>query len=1095
MNSALIYRGDIELKIGGSFSASHSGDGTGYANYEVGLKNYYIKTADGPFGGDLFDGITMGAVGNELDNELTYALVIPELGISEGNTVGYAGSIDLLLQLGDVVITLLPSGVFRVNIADVNFRVDGVSVFTDGPYQLDSWGLSPGYIPLFGLPFKLFGSAGASADGINVLDNYEYTVTTSGTYGGGIRFSIDGVWHEWPVVFTTPEVPACWAECPQCLGVSGIVSGSTTWDIEVSVSSQIHNYQRNYSGNFYTRADTATTSGYVYIVPNHPNGVEKPTGTDYKALIYRGGLPEVKYFSSRTCGDTLAPVPGDPPDTVNQEGVVHTSEGYILEAVDSTESGIEEVLAEDVYCPVSISRSWTQSNWVNAGPIPDDEVPPGEDPPPPIDDFGAPPDPNIGYTESVSYEFPTTQTRSANTDMIGYLDWDGVIADPAELEDILLYWVYRCHKPWSYAYYFEEWWNLGFDEKWGLIGQQHIDNSALPSEQNTQTLTTLLSAPLLEGHDTFIASVAFPPFRTAWWGICRFRYDEADPPASVQLTSDSEPLWSAEDDIVLSFEASYIEVDNQGTNDWNLYLDLGSFTVHPYMYPHICDRIRQTLPSGSNVDGFRIYLEGYDGSEVLILEDSQDIESIPYGESTKYAGSWYEDYAGDQGSDSLAEGVSDEIIPSNERSYAFGLLPGRTGIRLRIEITPTDPDLNVKIDYPEFFKAASFNLVHESRRNAVLYSANGPGLRFGQWAFWLLAFTNPPIVKDPIFQMTALDWACTKRVVFEAKDAEDDLDTELTTVYDSEELSIREDATLDTLSFLWGDGAIVQNAWNCPPLAYFPNLNPLDSEDGYGMKVHSWAVEPRRYVTARKALHLQTSGDRWTTESDLSVSGWKVTEHNHEVDGTEGAFDVFVGDQNIASAYPYYGYFCVHGFGGEGRFSVHITQTPMGWLHSALSGLEGLTHDVYNFHQELVHQGTVAEGISFVNIGYHPSGHLVTVYQQDTTIYRTESYSWSELWSDPVSLGTGYFPTVAIDQFTGTEYYAKFNGTEWVCLRKLPDEDIEEVGTILSADSAEGAGLTVVNADSLWRLVFVCSDEDGVITRRYSTDFGETWNA
>ena len=73
-------------------------------------------------------------------------------------------------------------------------------------------------------------------------------------------------------------------------------------------------------------------------------------------------------------------------------------------------------------------------------------------------------------------------------------------------------------------------------------------------------------------------------------------------------------------------------------------------------------------------------------------------------------------------------------------------------------------------------------------------------------------------------------------------------------------------------------------------------------------------------------------------------------------------------------------------------------------------------------------------------------------------------------------------------------YVSGFDGTNWVCYKKLSDATSFTLeGTIHAGDPNTYAGLEV-SADPTGRLVFIMQDGDDL--RVYeSFDSGETWNA
>ncbi|HLK15602.1 MAG TPA: hypothetical protein VKT78_12425, partial [Fimbriimonadaceae bacterium] len=255
-----------------------------------------------------------------------------------------------------------------------------------------------------------------------------------------------------------------------------------------------------------------------------------------------------------------------------------------------------------------------------------------------------------------------------------------------------------------------------------------------------------------------------------------------------------------------------------------------------------------------------------------------------------------------------------------------------------------DPTQPIQLGYPVFtLPAQPPAVVQETGDTAIALWPNGPGIRFGSWAWWVSgAWQNPPAVRPFGQTSTILDWLAFKRVVAVPEAADAGIDAEIATLYDPVELSTRGDLAADTHSFLAAPNAklagfLVSALAELPPLAVFPGrARNADLQPTGAFALESWshAKGPRDLVGAQVPANLfDPGGAQWTAPTG-APAGWCIARHDRAVTNSEDAtFTVRSGDTIYAHASPWHGYSCVL-LPGEGA-QPWILQSDFGELHLA----------------------------------------------------------------------------------------------------------------------------------------------------------------
>ncbi len=431
--------------------------------------------------------------------------------------------------------------------------------------------------------------------------------------------------------------------------------------------------------------------------------------------------------------------------------------------------------------------------------------------------------------------------------------------------------------------------------------------------------------------DTFYGVPSCP------WGISRFTAQKPTIPASLACDSASSSLVTALTNCTLAAGSSIV-VTPSGAGDVEFVMSWADFSTKPWLYGAMSKQFKFNWTT-TNISAINIYAEGWDGERVLIYAsaDKATWKDWPLtGSAVKFAGSWEQDFGRgiitDLGADVDADGISPATMGDTLRSCVFGLLPGRTARRIVWVITPTSSGSNVTVGYPEFrHNSEVARYVPEISQQGVFLTPDGPGVRVGSVQYWNSGgnvFADPPIASDPAIMPTILDGLCTRRVWFEGKSATDGLDTEIATIYDSNEYTLRKHMAVDptdagqSCHSFWTAGAtspvvcLVSSLREMPPMQCFP-VRKRDTDwqttDDWSYQVWCNAYQDRYYSSAKQELRMW-DGAAFVTDDDttVNVNGWQIYSHDLALDNTEGTYH-FLGPASIdyAELRPWHGAFAV----------------------------------------------------------------------------------------------------------------------------------------------------------------------------------------
>lgn len=1024
---------------------------------------------------------------------------IPALGIDEfvPTSSGWVGTLSVRAEFDDVRVWLVAvAGVFKIRVeaSAVRVYIGGSLVYTHGSFQLDSSFWAPSGIPLFGIPPTLAASAsvnpaitqGALA---GICEERNIYATAEITATGGFRFKVRGEasWSSLPVTLSILEPNA--VTCALAASREDPVATST-WGATVNAYNRASDVatHRGEVECWECTNGTATSpavfdvwdrlvnwdlrSAEVTLVPDLAKSVKRwGDGGDYRALIQRGGLPWTKAVATAQCVDWHT----DDIDTstpLNPE--VHPEYTAMLLPVDNAPNTIEDPFSETSYAPYQINTlSFEASNVCavllepGACPAVLPEEPPGTIIPCFDDDVYAV---THQITSSFGLQVQESSGAGSNPDMLAYLDH-------AEAMHRYINFVVNPH--WSFCYYFpantEDTDDDGIPDQqqiWKLLGsdcpyeyytdsrRQWITHPALDAGDDHQTTNSLVSAPLRDGWMSLKWKGIWGT-ETSPWGITRFVPYAWDPLTDYTLSDESESLFVGVD-CDLSFGPTNITVDPTGVSS-SIDIELWTFAVPPYFYPQLCGTVEVGWGL-DNVFDMKVFLVNALGEEFLLADNVQgsfDYSTLlaTLGDSY-YAGSWAQDfgvgYIVDEGSDALSAGDSLATMSSQSRSTAFQLLCGLGAYKLRFKLVVDDPDENVTLEYPRFIGAGSPKVYQEQGHHAAIVHPNGPGVRFGSWAWAIYLFgaaiaTSMPIVQPPGtrwagygHKASLLDFLRFKNLLARAEAYNDAFATDIA-LFEPDEGTSDSDAALDTLSFFVNSSGsligILSNTWReVPPLAMFPLRARDVAMQPTGVFVQesfSLAQSPRRYISSTDRLDIFESS-LWTSP-EASYGIWKVSAHEHAITNNEGLSEILhEGVTKVALGRPWWGYFGVlseFSVLGDIHDVVAITadvgldkRHVVAWIRKDGNVMVGVEDHALTVIDQ-TELGFLAEAIHIkIDRSSNPQRiHLYTV--ESGSVYVRESVDGGRVFGAGLFVGTGTQVTAEIS-LNGTEYVYWISGAD-----------------------------------------------------------------
>lgn len=910
-------------------------------------------------------------------------------------------------------------------------KVDGVTVATHGSGFKVAAGMGPQYIPFFGAPPLIAGTAQAGAKtGAVSPPTFTDTAEVTNAVAGGWQFEVGGSPVDLPVQTPTDlSIPA--GASPYGLGVGGIVVTTQTWGDHV-VAYSFDEWERTAPGTCGVDALPGPGSnlkisraGAVYLLPNLTREFDRVNPTEYAQVMRRGGFPEVTAWRRRAWGvpATIPPTPS----TAGGEVVELASLPYRYFLARETPHVAEtEAMPPDIFAPIEV----VHSRALGENPLAD-----------PCDDF-----PLLVPIESETATFiynyrcqasasGATNAQSVNSAMLG--TWDHLGS-----KDIR-YSAFWGNPHWSFLNPPILWELDGAPtapkDYWYLKRDQWADFAEFDEADRRQTRIKLIWDVLEDGEfaawqNSFLGEGRFV-------GVSRFKVREASPLATYTYDSGDSALFSV--DAGSLAHGADIAVTTAGLVT-ELYLDLGSYTTGPYQTPHEATHITidWTPDPALSVTAF---VEGQDGSRAEIETDAalKGVRlPLPRGATSEYAGSWALDQGvgviADTGADIPAGGISAATMADGERAAAFALLPGSSRRRIVVVLTLSSAVTTLNVDYPvlEYDPPEPPVFVWESGTAGVrlwplIDHEGGNAIRYGNLDHydsgpgWL----TPPVVSPPEFKPTTVDALAEIASWIEGTDRTAVVAGELAAMYDAVEtqtLGAHDRGTygvplpgddVDTLRF-----ALISSPAEVPPVAYLPRFDRVADWSEAGdpvQKSYVWAQEPTKIVTPGSApAHLvDAMGSVLTSVDTTSPSGFTITSHRQPVNNAEDLdHQVVYEGTAYADVRPWTGWYCVLGSGLSGVAMDYAVSPGLVHALAYLVGDEVFVRIEGNNLAVIRDLTTGVSGVDDLCIQWAQNGsaRLYLWTEEAGTIYRRHSDDIGKTWSMPTSIATGETPRARI---------------------------------------------------------------------------------
>lgn len=698
---------------------------------------------------------------------------------------------------------------------------------------------------------------------------------------GGFRFMKDGVWYE---LDTT--LPPFDSSSGATIPPASIVSTTTTWNGQINCSLEFLG-----SGSIPPSRGTGIDMS-LGLVPDLEKSIVR-LGVDPGDMWYRAEFPEV------TALDQINVRLQFSESFLGGEEVIYAGEAQFLEKIsDLTVSNVEDVLGVPSYCTVNVSSG---------------------------DKTYTVPFPEYAIGSTMTYTFPYVVTFTGSA-YLGHTSPDITY---------LQYWV---NPHWHIFSWWQDWNSILPVDYWQPIREKWMFNAPAGISVNTRNSLIMESTPYESGISPFWDAFTQG---LGWVGNHRFDVNKVVPLATYTYTAASSSLWT-ELDGTAAFGANIVVTPASGNAI--LELDLGSFSVEPYMWPHIASHLFVNW-NLTNVTEIKVYCVGIDGTKKLLELVSGDgfttrnqTYRIPQSTGTKFGGSWVIDngfgVVTDDGVDFGVSGMSSTIYGSGEGSGANELGITGTYAKLRFEIECTG---NVTLNYPrlDYSPTGDPSLCVENSNCSVLLWENGPGLRFGWADHYVFGLQNPPLVKPLGERQTVVDALCWTNHWLLARAHDFDVAADVTALYDTMEiqaLNTADEGTnaclLPNSSALGAHGSSVNDTEICfaftrnqretPPVAWMPmqkfNTSTwVRGASAFAQVVYHWSQERRDYISAGSQLDLVDSVFSVRSSPVAGApAGWFVSSFNDSVSNVETSWQLWADGQTYATSLtPWHGYFGV----------------------------------------------------------------------------------------------------------------------------------------------------------------------------------------
>jgi hypothetical protein len=1170
---------DLEYTLTGSASASGSGGVLSYGYAGSCFTSYAFNTVL------IYTGISLEVESSFDGTSGTWSVKYDGPGAPFGGyivTGSTYSSVSISARIKNLKIYQQLTGcLFNVSWDEIEIYVNGSlsTTLAGSGVNETSTGVGPNYVPLIGVPLQVASSVTGGidqppwtydeCDPEDVPD--QAIVDVAGVITAGMRFKelSGGGWQSLPIYLDVRTV-SC-GGCPFSLVTTGLVGGSSTdavtlnpylkTDTKKEYDQRIDNpviirvicyddpgneldfndyvstvgdYTLLCDGTpilgavvdwYKTTAKSESGSSSICIVPNLQKIINR-IGHDTLELVYRTDLPLVTGAASRAW--TIDATSGSSSSTPT----IFSGSLPFLGAMGQTTHPMEDYLALNTPCPLTVSRSKTESvTWEEFFPTPVDE---GTHPPPDFNDPAQCPEGTVRIGVTTVDTIPDLPAGSFKTESVSWtsVDFvDSVANYQGHASALLRYLGTYGNLLWHYLHFKDNYSTIDWEDYWGPSRQQHLSNAALPDPSERRFTRTCIIGSCWNnsGHQPFMDERIGHLFL----GTHRPIYKTPTIPASCQTSASSSSRWNFGDydsgtdtwDGTGTVGASTVQI----TTTTKATLDVLSFTSFPFMYPLICDRIE--IPNTfTNVASFEVHLIGLDGSEVL-LTDTVGTFTIPKGPSTDYAGSWLIENSPGAGISELGidlepNDLSSVVMSSARDIKAFSLLCSRSFYRLRFTVVKTNPAIPCEVPHPIFKRTSTVpKMIWESGHCQTLIYANGPMLRLGNWTFYIdgVGLQNPPVIGTN--KPTIIDALCWSRLVLEARAHDDGLTTELSAMFDT--LEGQSVAVVDKFSMAWvtalaGEDStsptyqltLINNMAQAPPLSCFPNKSEVigateRSKTGpYNHEVWIWSQERRRLVTSGgvPAHIFDNVGTMITANETGFPAGWSGSAHRLPVDNTEIAdFEIRLGGTTWSTIVPWRGHVFINGLSIVGDLlGLRMCRDDQtGFLHAVLPCRPGV--DLWSWDET---KGTqrirtvTTDETKFASIAWsRETRRLVVVFDQlqfdeTTDIMRTETDSRGLVWDTPVMLWEGKGASNAFDAI-GREFVSYWHDGKFRCrYRKAQGQAWQGPFDVFTSSDAGATAIEIgpfANAPVVIITTVILSGGGTEVRRFESTSSGRLW--
>jgi hypothetical protein len=841
-------------------------------NWGAQIYNYYsdsyISTAVG---------FQMTMSGVEATPAKNATLSIPALGITQTYAGAYADTGTSRLLFENITIYTDTTGTWKLKIGIVTWTVDGVVRYTNAT----GWTLTGGMaiaqpsLMIFGTPPGLTCSIQNSLIPPTIGCNSSsfgagWTSSGSIVVNGGWRFDETGAWENLPVAWNHADK-----------GTDSYVQGTTTDN--VTLKSKFYT-----SASGYNSEVTTWQADAFMITPQMTKKVTR-IQTDYEQLVYRFGFQGVQRWDFSFTGQELdcASDPINPGTTSSVYTNTYVSKSQLLANVRDATHALEDVFSVTTYSPAGVSyqRSWAGqfsygSDGVNSRFGVDQ-----------YDTSNLPPYHSFGGAQGWRSNFMAWTSP-------GWLMCPWFPPDTASSSI--------------------RWDLLGADsdiDYWFKIRQQYGYHPSLPSGENTlhriNVESDLINQNALNG--VTIAAFDLP----CWWGLSRTNIlNQADWLSSVTTNASTSSRWSFWDGTSAGV-GSVTATDVTLTTGDAIEFDMSSYTVYPFMYPTVSNRIAINW-TDPNIATVNCYAVGYD-NEKMLIGSTVATHRIPAGRASKWATSGGQDFGAGYLTDEYqrvknpsSKDISATVAADNELIFNYALLPGFGAYKIRFEITRVNPANPVSIKHPTFYLAPIENAMvfYETGRISTLCFADGLAFRYGTLSFFnytTKTAISTPLPADIKYAPTIGDCWAFENCFFRARDALTDLSTRLAAEFVlNEEYTIvkhlwtNPDDEITSISGVWyGDNSPVfwyGNTYrSIPPMNLFPEKERTKAADWLPtgtrmsqMVSYATGKHPLIVPSTTTAPELKLGAGANLLTPVTSPSGWKVSSWSPAPNNNEG---------------------------------------------------------------------------------------------------------------------------------------------------------------------------------------------------------------